>query len=346
MKILKTKTGFSVRYKTEFGVRSTRLQSTNEKDAKREVKDAKIADLEAAANSGALTMDVVAKLMAGRNMSVQDALNEWNEWREAEGKSLNTINAQTDFIHLFCRHSYGLNKPVNGITHKLISKWVNDKKSETGVSTRNAWLSALSAFLAFCSTRQYIPKNPASIVSVNMSKLSHKQKEKKKVIPFTEKEYKKIMQTLDGCFRDDEANEFWKGICSLSFWLGLRLGDCINLEWESVKSNSVVVWTEKRDARVELPIMTKWLVDFFAGVGYDGGKYVFAKEYRDKIANPKKRHYFSQQFRTICDKTEIEGKSFHSFRHAFATRHKNKSLEEVAKMLGHKDTKTTQKYTH
>ena len=346
MKILKTKTGFSVRYKTEFGVRSTRLQSTNEKDAKREVRDAKIAELEAAANSGALTMDVVSKLMAGRKMSVSDALVEWNDWRESEGKSMNTINTQTDFIYLFCKHSYGLNEPVNGITHKMISKWVNEKKSKTGVSTRNAWLSALSAFLAFCSTRQYIPKNPASIVSVNMSKLSHKQKEKKKVVPFTEKEYEKIIKDLDGCFRDDEVNEFWKGVCSLSFWLGLRLGDCINLEWASVKSKSVVVWTEKRDARVELPIMPNALKSFFSGVEYNGGKYVFKKEYRDKISDPKKRHYFSQQFRTVCDKSEIEGKSFHSFRHAFATRHKNLPLEEVAKLLGHKDTKTTQKYTH
>ena len=68
MKIQKTKTGYSVKYKTEFGVRTTRLSSTTEKDAKREVKDAKIAELEAAANAGALTMDVIAKMMSGRNM--------------------------------------------------------------------------------------------------------------------------------------------------------------------------------------------------------------------------------------------------------------------------------------
>jgi len=350
MKIQKTKTGYSVRYKTEFGVRTTRLSSTSEKEARKEVKDAKIAELEAAANAGALTMDVIAKMMSGRVMTCQDALNEWNEWRESEGKSANTINAQTDFINLFCRKHYGLDKPINGITHKLISKWVNDKKEKVGVSTRNAWLSAMSAFLSFCSTRQYVPKNVAGIVSVNLGKLDHKQKEKKKVVPFTQKEYKKIINNLDGCFRSDDVNEFWQAACTISYWLGLRLGDIINLEWDSIKSKSIVVWTEKKDSRVELPLNHKLtggdeLLKLVRRLPCHG-KHVFPKQMRDKINNPKKRHYFSQQFRELMNRTEIEGKSFHCFRHAFATRHKNLPIEDVAKMLGHKSTSTTKGYTH
>ena len=351
MKLIKTQRGFSVRYKTEFGVRTTKLSSTNEKDARKEVKDSKIAEPEAAANAGALTMDVIAKMMSGRNLTCQDALDEWNEWRVSEGKSKNTLNTQTDFIHLFCKAQHGIKKPVNAITHKMISKWVNDPKLTVGISTRNAWLSAISAFLSFCSTRQYIPKNPASIVSVNKKLLSHEQKEKKKVLPITHKEYKKIINNLDGCFLNDEVNEFWKRVCTLSYWLGLRLGDCINLEWDSLTSTSVTVWTEKRDSRVSLPITSEKmgggvLQNLFAEINYDGGKYVFDKVYRDKIADPKKRHYFSQQFTEICRRIGIEGKSFHSFRHAFATRHKDKDLKEVAEMLGHKNTDTTKGYTH
>lgn len=351
MKLLKTKTGYSVRYKTEFGMRTTRLSSTSEKDARKEVKDAKIAELEAAANAGALTMDVIAKMMAGRVMTCQDALDEWNEWRESEGKSGNTINSQTDFIHLFCKAQHGMDKPVNTITHKMISKWVNNPKSKVGASTRNAWLSAISAFLSFCSTRQYIPKNPASIVSVNMGKLSHEQKEKKKVVPFTEKEYKKLYNNAVDCFKNDAVGEFWVVASTLSYWLGLRLGDIINLEWDSISKTHITVWTEKKDARVQLPINHKLtggkaISKALAMISYDGGKHVFPKEYRDKINEPKKRHYFSQQFRELMNRLDIEGKSFHCFRHAFATRHKNMPLEDVAKMLGHKSTKTTKGYTH
>ena len=80
-------------------------------------------------------------------------------------------------------------------------------------------------------------------------------------------------------------------------------------------------------------------------IPYNEGKFVFAKHLRDKI-NSKKRNYFSQQFRELMNRLEIEGKSFHCFRHAFATRHKNLPLEEVAKMLGHKNTKTTKGYTY
>lgn len=351
MKLVKNTKGYSVRYKTEFGVRTTKLNSTNERDAKKEVKDSKIAELEAAANAGALTMDVIAKMMSGRNLTCQDALDEWNEWREAEGKSNNTINSQTDFINLFCKKHYGMSKPVNGITHKLISKWVNSPKEKVGVSTRNAWLSAISAFLSFCSTRQYIPKNPASIVGVNMGKLSHEQKEKKKVIPFTKKEYDKIIKGAVDCFRDDAKGEFWKAASTLAFWLGLRLSDIINFEWKSIKGSSVIVWTEKKDRRVELPFNHELtggdaIAKVFASVPIDDDKYMFPKELRDKINNPKKRHYFSQQFKELMNRLEIEGKSFHSFRHAFATRHKNLPIESVAKMLGHKSSKTTKGYTH
>ena len=46
-------------------------------------------------------MDVIAKMMSGRNLSCQDALDEWNEWSESEGKSANTINAQTTLLICF-----------------------------------------------------------------------------------------------------------------------------------------------------------------------------------------------------------------------------------------------------
>jgi integrase len=244
-----------------------------------------------------------------------------------------------------------MNKPVNGISHKLISKWINNPKEKVGVSTRNAWLSAISAFLSFCSTRQYIPKNTASIVCVNLSNLSHNQKEKKKVIPFTKAEYNKIQNNAIDCFRDDSVGIFWKICSSLSYWLGLRLGDIINLEWDSLSKTHITVWTEKKDTRVELPLNHKLtggslINDALAMLSYDDDKYVFSKAIRDKINNPKKRHYFSQQFKELMNRLEIEGKSFHCFRHAFATRHKNLPLEDVAKMLGHKSTKTTKGYTH
>ena len=351
MKLLKTKTGYSVRYKTEFGYRNSRLSAKTEKEAIQEIKDANVQQLEALANANALTMDMAAKYLSGKNLSVGSALKEWNEWRDSEGKSRNTISSQTDFINLFCKFCYGMDKPVMGITHKLVSKWVNNPKSKVGVSTRSAWLSAISAFLSFCSTRQYIPKNPASIVNVNMSKLSHEQKEKKRVQPFTHAEYKVVMTNLDGCFNDNEVNDFWSTACSFSYWLGLRLGDIINLEWKSITQKSIIVWTEKRDARVELPIMHKLtgggeLMKIIAGLDYDGGKYVFDKKFRDKINDPKKRHYFSQQFSTMMQRMNIQNRSFHSFRHSFATRHKNLPLEDVAKLLGHQSVKTTRRYTH
>ena len=99
MKLLKTKTGYSVRYKTEFGMRTTRLSSTSEKEARKEIKDAKIAELEAAANAGALTMDVY-KMMSGRNMTCQDALDEWNDWRSQRvSRIIQSIHRPTLFIY-------------------------------------------------------------------------------------------------------------------------------------------------------------------------------------------------------------------------------------------------------
>ncbi|MGA2248285.1 MAG: hypothetical protein ABSH48_25150 [Verrucomicrobiota bacterium] len=68
----------------------------------------------------------------------------------------------------------------------------------------------------------------------------------------------------------------------------------------------------------------------------------------------------SIQFGRLCERVGIKGKSFHSLRHFKATSNYAKldkdalakklaaslSLEEIAALLGHQNTKVTQGYVH
>ena len=59
-------------------------------------------------------------------------------------------------------------------------------------------------------------------------------------------------------------------------------------------------------------------------------------------------HWFAAPIFALLTKLGISFKTFHSTRHAFATRMKlaGKTLEQIGKLIGHSDVKTTGIYVH
>jgi len=57
---------------------------------------------------------------------------------------------------------------------------------------------------------------------------------------------------------------------------------------------------------------------------------------------------FKKAFLRACEKAEIRGKSFHDFRHSFASRALEKGASPIAvkNVLGHSRLKTTKTYLH
>jgi integrase len=140
---------------------------------------------------------------------------------------------------------------------------------------------------------------------------------------------------------------------------GLRLSDIAQLEWRSfAEDGKLITWTEKTNKRMELPI-TNALRALISEVPVTDADYVFPAQ-RAIIRDVAKRSGLSVQFGRLLDRRHITGKSFHSLRHYRATQSfKNidkatlaakladtLSMEQIATLLGHANSKTTKRYVH
>jgi integrase len=152
---------------------------------------------------------------------------------------------------------------------------------------------------------------------------------------------------------------FWHFAVSAASELGLRLGAICQLEWDCFAKEEVVSITKhKRHKRLQLPISPR-LADLLTTVPCIDDKYLFPEQ-RGLIVDPQRRAGLSMQFKRLCERLGIKGKSFHCLRHTVATSKfakadkaalakklvDNLSLEEIAALLGHSSTKTTRGYVH
>ena len=343
MKIIQNPTGtYSVKFKTKSGKTLTRnLKTKSKKDALSICKEAKIEEIERAAKINALTRDAVTSIIADRNISFQDCINEWVKFSKVRTKSLNTIYTQSKLQEKFA-NEMGIDL-VSEVTEKEISDWVNIK-AKIKINSREQRLSALSSIFSYAVVNCYIIKDPTVGVAVDASKLTHKQKETTSRAIITQEEYDKIIS---------HAPYFMRQATMIGWWTGLRLVDICKLEWDSWSNDHLTVWTEKQDKRVQLPLDNPMigggiLKKVLAEIKMEDKTYCFP-DWAELIDDPKRRSRFSVYFGRFLQRMEIKGKSFHCLRHTFVTRTKldfDSSLEKIAKWVGHSDTKTTKGYLH
>lgn len=342
MKLYKNTTGqWSVRYKDSRGKEHSRsLKTKNKADAESIVKEAGIEQIERAGQIAALTKEVVAKIQSGKRVTIDEVNTEWTQHRKIYSASENSLYTADRVIDTFIRE-FGI-KYLDEVTAEDVSSFINGD-SDLSKGTRSQRLSTLRGLFDFATKRSYVLDDPTIDVKVNISKLSHKQKETKKKKPFTAQQFTKI---LTGA-----TNDFMRTAIAISWYTGLRLGDICRLEWDSIGEDSIVVWTEKRDKRVELPydhplIGGGNLKVILSGIEKLDDKYCFPKA-KIIISDPKRRSNYSVQFSKIMKRLGMTG-SFHCLRHSFVTRlaKEGESLEDIGKLVGHSDTKTTEIYNH
>ncbi len=325
---------------------SRTTKSKRLEDARKIVREAKLVELDLAARSKALTEQSLTAIMAGRNVTCAGALEEWKLWRKGDAAA-NTVRLQETIL----RQLFGIigadKKPVAWLKFEHLDGFVNND-DESGRSNRDMRLAAIRSYFKFITAKAYYVGNPASMVRVKLNKLSHEQKEHVARVPFTEKEFRHIMAKTEG---------FWKFAAAISYWTGLRLSDIAALEWATILPEEFVVWTQKGETRVALPLKDPLigkgeLSVIFMEMMMDHNnhpQYCFPKQ-RAIAQDPNKRSGLSVQFGRILADLGIEGKSFHCFRHAFATRlsKAGKTVEEIGRLVGHApgSTKTTKGYVH
>lgn len=345
MKLIQSKTtgNYSVKFKTRSGKSVTRsLDTKNKKRAMELVKEANIEKIETAGQIGALTRDAIASIVADRSVSVGECIDEWEKFSLVRAKSANTVYTQLSLLNRFA--NFTGKRKLADIDDADISNFVNERV-DIKLKSREQRLSAIKGLFAYAIANSYIISDPTLGIKVDASKLTHKQKETQSRIPFTKAEYNKMV---------NHAPYFFKQAVMLGWWTGLRAIDICKLEWDSWGEDHLTVWTEKTDTRVQLPydspdIGGGVLRNVITEIEQNKTRYCFP-EWAEVISDPNKRSRFSVYFSRFLSRMEIEGKSYHCFRHTFVSRIKaenyNSSIEQIAKWVGHSNTETTKGYLH
>ena len=147
-----------------------------------------------------------------------------------------------------------------------------------------------------------------------------------------------IEQLLNSC------SPHLKPIVEIALHTGMRKGELLNLQWEQVRDGFIYLKDTKngksrqiplddRAVKVlkELQIKNKWKSSFVF-VGPDG----------QRLQDVKKG------FTGACRRGGIEDFRFHDLRHTFASHlvMKGANLKAVQRLLGHSDSKMTDRYSH
>ena len=329
---------YSVRFKGSDGKTHLRTtKTTNKGDAMIVVEDAGVAKLELAAKANALTAETVTAIVAGRKVTAADATEQWLDWLRTN-REPSTVSNHGYYVAAWLERLDAKTWPVARLTEQHVDSFVNER-GEATAATRGSRLAAIRSFL---------------LVEVRLRDLTHEQKEPKKRLPITADEYRRIMAwpTVE---LDTALGRFMHAATAIGYWTGLRLSDIAGLEWPCFTGTELIVWTSKRDKRVALPLSDPLIGSgelkmVLLGVAEDarpGARYLFPDAH--KIAtDPTDRAKLSVYYGRLLERIGIDGKSFHCLRHAFVTRLKKAgvTIEEIGRVVGHSNTKTTEGYSH
>lgn len=320
------------------------LGTKSAEEARKKAKAAKLPQIEAALQAGSLSQQAIARLTVGKKLSTEKAAEQWIASGPNRGDAPATLAKNRSVLDHWFNHTPAVRAmaPMS-IDESHIAPFINRQDEDVGARTRMRQLSVIRMFLRYCADLGVAQGNAANRVKVDHRSLSHEQREPKKVAPFTTAEISKIVANTEG---------WWRWATAISAATGMRLGDICQLEHASLAvPGHIIVWTDKRDGRVCLPIkdkITPGLAEALAEIPPSDSPYLFPEQkaqYDDvKSGRPKFSVYFSRELAALG----IEGKSFHSLRHYAISRWKRDgfSLDECKDYAGHSNSKTTQGYIH
>lgn len=348
MELIKKEDGYHVTFTNQNGTTgSVALKTHEEFHARRMAAVMRVQDLETVSGIVDLTHQVVTQIIAGKNINVLEAIELWKSHAvTSRYLSATTVHVSYGILLHWARECLLGASAITAISPAVVAGYVNSGNERRSTAVRK--LTALRQLFSFCLDSGYCTRNPAgpSLVRVNYDAFTHLEKERIEKKPFTEEEIRRLLSL---------APPFWQHAITIAVATGLRLGDIINLEWASFNEDRthLTVWTDKSNVRVSYPlsvevyglvtVLERWQREHLTGIQ----SVLFPAEH-ERYADPAGRAAFSVEFSRLCRKAGIEGKSFHSLRHTYASNAitTGKSILAVAKDLGHASTSTTQIYVH
>ena len=131
----------------------------------------------------------------------------------------------------------------------------------------------------------------------------------------------------------------------LLIFTGMRVGEVLNLTWESVDFERRLLRLAETKTGPKVVFLNEPALEILQRQRELTGtsEWVFPGKEPDKPLTP-----FSKTWARILNKAEIEDLRLHDLRHNFGSvsASLNMSLPMIAKMLGHSQTVTTERYAH
>lgn len=328
------------------GRRRREWVSTGERDIKRAravVQEYGADRLIHLAHARALTHETIAIATVGRRITWTDVIKLWLEWLSMRGSS-RTAEVYLNHVRQLVEIHSAAAEPMSFIAERQLHEFVNDPR--IALQTAMSRLTALRSVYRYANAKALIVGNPAELIEIDHRQMTVERKETEHVQPITEEQYQTLLAKLPKPKRD------W---AILAYCCGLRIGDCICLEYPSFTTDHIVVWPTKsrRAKRLALPlndplIARPELQELIAQLLTWRGKsetYVWPAHQLD-FTTPR-RHRFSQDFTRSMRKLGIHDRSFHSLRVSFARRLQaaGKTIYDIAAAMAHESIETTKIYT-
>lgn len=258
------------------------------------VKEENIKDIIEVGLRTRLSSAVINRLQ-NNNREWPEIIEEWEKSQRRKGRSPRTIINNTKVLTRFLREMNVLSRNVNEVDEDHVYEWLNNRVS-TKRSSRNTMFHALKSAWKFLETMGYCERNITINTGIDMSGLSHKQKETKKINTFTKTEFNELVDCIRKGIEETDAKiadrsygkssgykaitnysgglrakrsyyKFFLSACNLSYGLGLRLSDVAQLCWDSLESDGwLIVHTEKSNTRIMVPYMPNTIDEYLQSV--------------------------------------------------------------------------------
>lgn len=287
------------------------------------------------------------------DMLFPDFLNEWLEKEVAVNLKPNTIDSYENIIRNHLSPAFKTVR-LRDLTTPLLQDYLTSQRDRFAKSSLEKIAAVLRSSLRWCvANRRYLTVNPMDNV-----RLPRYEPKPHAIKVFTPEQLHQVFT------RFPQGNQLHMP-CMLSYCTGMRLGECLALQWQHIDLNARTIdivgnqYDKSGDIRIESPktassIRTitfgQKLYDelnqqrlwqhknqFQYGTYYTRSDFVCTEENGKPLTSNKMRY-----FNLWCRQT-FGGLSFHSFRHTHATMLLENGLEldYVSKRLGHSSIYTT-----
>lgn len=331
--------------KTHFGLRRFSSGQRSKEKALQVARILRLEELETVSRIGLLRASVMMQVVNGKSMSSKECYEQWERDARKSNLAPRTVDRYADIVRVFL--SMRGWPPISTITPGDVDEAVNTVKVQMHASTRNTHLNAISHFLKYSNNAGWCMNNAASNVKVQLHLLPHAMKEPKPRRPFTDDEFNRLIAVAK-----EERMPYWYGMLMVARYTGLRWMDAQNLERASVLPDRIIVWTDKHDRRVELPMPPELppVFDLLAkhplnqpGWPANRDQFIFAQIPVDVS------YHKWEEWHRIRNAAGLPRELVpHCLRHTYATElaKSGMPIKEIAARLGHFATATTMKYLH